>query len=56
MQKHIILKLEHGKTVSLITGEKFYSSHKLLFNYRIGFYTPVNIQYWSLKQYIIYDL
>lgn len=46
MQKHIILKLEHGKTVSL-TGEKFYSSHKLLCNYGIGFYTPVNIQYWT---------
>lgn len=28
----LFLKLEHGKTVWLITGKKFYSSHKLLFN------------------------
>lgn len=26
------LKAEHGKTIQLMTGKKFYSSHKLLSN------------------------
>lgn len=37
----------------LLTGTKVYSSHRLLSNYSIGFYAPVNSQYWSLEQCVI---